>query len=333
MTDLHLVHRPRRLRQQDWIRRLVRETQLSRDDLVWTLIVSDSAQTPHPISAMPAIYRNSRESLMRQAELARDLGLPAIALFPHISPEHKDEQGREALNPEGLIPEMVRALKQSMPELGVIVDVALDPYTTHGHDGWLKGGQILNDETVACLTEVALVLAEAGADIIAPSDMMDGRIGAIRQAFENYRHTDTRIMSYAAKYASGFYGPYREAIGTSQTLLGDKRSYQMDMANSDEATREVALDIDEGADMILVKPGMPYLDIIYRLKQKFARPTFGFQVSGEYAMLMSASQQGFLDEKRVILESLHCFKRAGCDGIFTYCADRAAQWLGAEASK
>ena len=319
--------RLRRSRQFDWSRRLTKENALSVDDLIWTIILSDGEAPRDPVPSMPGVDRISIDTLVSEARCARDLGIPALAIFPHINPKFKDAKGSEALNPEGLVPTAVRAVKAAVPDIGIIVDVALDPYTDHGHDGLLENGSILNDPTVEALCESAVILAEAGADIVAPSDMMDGRVGAIRQTLEAHDHPDLMIMSYAAKYASGFYGPYRDAIGTATSLQGDKRTYQMDPGNSDEALREVALDIDEGADMIMVKPGMPYLDIIRRLKDTYAMPTYAFQVSGEYAMIMAAAQNGWLDEKRAILESLLCFKRAGCDGVLTYFAPRAAEWL------
>lgn len=319
--------RLRRSRQFDWSRRLTKENALSVDDLIWTIILSDGEAPRDPVPSMPGVDRISIDTLVSEARRARDLGIPALAIFPHINPKFKDANGSEALNPEGLVPTAVRAVKAAVPDIGIIVDVALDPYTDHGHDGLLENGSILNDPTVEALCESAVILAEAGADIVAPSDMMDGRVGAIRQTLETHDHPDLMIMSYAAKYASGFYGPYRDAIGTATSLQGDKRTYQMDPGNSDEALREVALDIDEGADMVMVKPGMPYLDIIRRLKDTYAMPTYAFQVSGEYAMIMAAAQNGWLDEKRVILESLLCFKRAGCDGVLTYFAPRAAEWL------
>jgi len=319
--------RLRRNRKSDWSRRLVRESVLTTDDLIWTLVISDSGKSAEPVPSMPGVNRLSVEEAVSAAEQAEALGIPAIALFPHINPKLKNEDGAEALNADGLVPEAVRAIKSATSNLGVIVDVALDPFTDHGHDGIMAGDIIENDSTVERLAEAALVLAEAGADVVAPSDMMDGRVGAIRTALETAGHKDVQIMSYAAKYASAFYGPYRDAVGTSSALKGDKRTYQMDPANSDEALREVALDIAEGADMIMVKPGLPYLDIIARLKEEYAMPTFAFQVSGEYAMIMAAAQNGWIDEKRVILESLTSFKRAGCDGILTYFAPRAAAWL------
>jgi len=319
--------RLRRTRQADWSRRLVREHTLTRDDLIWTIVLSDGTEKRTPVPSMPGVDRINLDEIVNEAKRARDLGIPAIALFPHVNPKFKDAKASEALNAEGLVPEAVRAIKAAVPDLGIIVDVALDPYTDHGHDGLMEDETIVNDPTVELLAESAIILAEAGADIVAPSDMMDGRIGAIREALEAANHTDVMIMSYAAKYASGFYGPYRDAIGTASALKGDKRTYQMDPANSDEAMREVEQDILEGADMVMVKPGMPYLDIIRRIKDEFAMPTYAFQVSGEYAMMMAAAQSGWLDEKRIILESLMGFKRAGCDGVLTYFAPKAAEWL------
>ena len=319
--------RLRRNRKYDWSRRLTRECTLGVNDLIWTMVLSDSKIARQPVSSMPGVDRLSLDEIVNEARRADTLGIPAIAIFPHIEPKFKDGEGSEASNPLGIVPEAVRAIKKAVPDLGIIVDAALDPYTDHGHDGLIHDGVILNDATVDALCEVAVMLAEAGADVIAPSDMMDGRVGAIRGTLDNAGHSDVAIMSYAAKYASGFYGPYREAIGSATALTGDKRSYQMDPANSDEALREVALDIEEGADMIMVKPAMPYLDIIQRLKAEFKIPTYAFQVSGEYAMIMAAVQNGWLDEDRVVLESLTCLKRAGCDGILTYFAPVAAEKL------
>lgn len=319
--------RLRRNRKTDWSRRLTRETTLSVNDLIWTVVLSDGDAARDPVPSMPGVDRLNVQTLVTEAVRAHALGIPAIAIFPHINPAVKDAAGSEAANPDGVVPRAVRAVKAAVPDLGIIVDAALDPYTNHGHDGLLFDEQILNDPTVDALCDVAVMLAEAGADIIAPSDMMDGRVGAIRRALDNAGHSDVGILSYAAKYASGFYGPYRDAIGSATALTGDKASYQMDPANSDEAIREVAMDIEEGADMIMVKPGMPYLDIVQRLKSEFSMPTYAFQVSGEYAMIMAAAQNGWLDERRVIMESLLCFKRAGCDGVLTYFAPRAAQWL------
>ena len=319
--------RLRRTRRADWSRRLVRENTLTRDDLIWTIVLSDGDDRRAPVPSMPGVDRVNLDEIVSEAKRAKELGIPAIALFPHINPRFKDSTASEALNPTGLLPEAVRAVKAAVPEIGIIVDVALDPYTDHGHDGLMEGETIVNDPTVELLAESAVILAEAGADIVAPSDMMDGRVVAIREALETAKHKDVMIMSYAAKYASGFYGPYRDAIGTASALKGDKRTYQMDPANSDEALREVEQDMLEGADMLMVKPGMPYLDIIRRIKDEFAMPTYAFQVSGEYAMMMAAAQNGWLDEKRIILESLMGFKRAGCDGVLTYFAPKAAEWL------
>ncbi|MBL8537181.1 MAG: porphobilinogen synthase [Hyphomonadaceae bacterium] len=325
--------RPRRLRQSDWIRRLVRETTITPGDLIWSLVVHEGERDEIPVSAMPGVSRLSVAACAQAAKRARNLGIPAIAVFPFIDPAKKDAAGREALNPDGLVCRAVRAMKEAAPEVGVMVDVALDPFTDHGHDGLLRDGRILNDETVSVLVEQALIQVKAGADIVAPSDMMDGRVGAIREALEREGHQDTLIMSYAAKYASAFYGPYREAIGSgklgagSVANPGDKRTYQMDFGNADEALREVALDVAEGADMLLVKPGMPYLDIVRRVKDAFALPTFAFQVSGEYAMIMAAAQNGWLDADRAIIESLTAFKRAGADGVVTYFAPKAAEML------
>ena len=320
--------RPRRLRQSDWSRRLVRESVLTPSDLIWSLVVHDGPEARIPVASMPGTERLSVAEAAKAAVQARELGIPAIAVFPFIDGGRKDPYGSEATNPDGLVCRAVRAMKAAAPEVGVMVDVALDPFTDHGHDGLIENGRILNDPTVARLVEQSLVQVEAGADIVAPSDMMDGRVGAIRSALESAGHCDTLIMAYAAKYASAFYGPYRDAIGSAKALTGDKKTYQMDPANTDEAIREVALDLAEGADMVMVKPGMPYLDIVRRLVETFAAPTFAFQVSGEYAMIMSAAQNGWIEEERAILESLTAFKRAGCAGIITYFAPRAARLLG-----
>ncbi|MGE3866529.1 MAG: porphobilinogen synthase, partial [Hyphomonadaceae bacterium] len=319
--------RPRRLRRTPWVRRLVQETRLTPDDLIWAIVVHEGASARVPVAAMPGVDRLSVEEAARTAEKARALGVPAIALFPHIDGARKDALGSEALNPEGVVARAVKAMKQAAPEVGVMVDVALDPFTDHGHDGVLKGDVIANDESVARLVDQALMQAEAGADIVAPSDMMDGRVGAIRQALEKAGRQDTLILSYAAKYASAFYGPYREAIGSASALRGDKKTYQMDPGNTDEALREVALDIAEGADMVMVKPGLAYLDIVRRVKETFAAPTFAFQVSGEYAMIKAAAHNGWLDEDRAILETLQAFKRAGADGVVTYFAPKAVELL------
>jgi porphobilinogen synthase len=332
-TARYPAARPRRLRQADWTRRLTREHTLGPDDLIWAMVVHDGAEDEIAVAAMPGAPRLSVRAAAKAAKQAQDFGIPAIAVFPHINAAKKDAAGKEALNPNGLVATAVRAMKDAAPNVGLMVDVALDPFTDHGHDGLIGAGRILNDETVAVLVEQALVQVAAGADIVAPSDMMDGRVGAIRAALEAEGHQDTLIMSYAAKYASAFYGPYREAIGSgklgsgAEANPGDKRTYQMDSANSDEALREVALDIAEGADMVMVKPGLPYLDIVRRVKDAFAMPTYAFQVSGEYAMLKAAGANGWIDEERAMLESLLAFKRAGADGVITYFAPKAATLL------
>ena len=319
--------RLRRLRQSDWMRRMVAETRLDVSDLVLTAIVSDAGPDRVDIPSLPGVQRLSVKALVEQARKAADLGIPALAIFPNITPADKSEDAAEAANPKGLVPEAVRAIKKAVPNIGIIVDVALDPYTSHGHDGLMEGDKILNDPTVEMLAKVGVMLADAGADIVAPSDMMDGRIGAVRDALDNNGHADVAILSYAAKFASGFYGPYRDAIGTSTALKGDKRTYQMNPANIDIALREVELDITEGADMVMIKPGMPYLDVISAIKAEFALPTFAFQVSGEYAMMKAAGANGWLDFDRIYVESLMSFKRAGCDGILTYGAIEAAERL------
>lgn len=319
--------RLRRLRQSDWMRRMVAETRLDVSDLVLTAIVSDAGPDRVDIPSLPGVQRLSVKALVEQARKAADLGIPALAIFPNITPADKSEDAAEAANPKGLVPEAVRAIKKAVPNIGIIVDVALDPYTSHGHDGLMEGDKILNDPTVEMLAKVGVMLADAGADIVAPSDMMDGRIGAVRDALDNKGHADVAILSYAAKFASGFYGPYRDAIGTSTALKGDKRTYQMNPANIDIALREVELDITEGADMVMIKPGMPYLDVISAIKAEFALPTFAFQVSGEYAMMKAAGANGWLDFDRIYMESLMSFKRAGCDGILTYGAIEAAERL------
>ncbi|WP_416878291.1 porphobilinogen synthase [Litorimonas sp.] len=319
--------RMRRTRAHDWSRRLVRETRPAIDDLIWTLVITDSKTELTPVDSLPGVSRLNLDALMKASKEAEALGIPAIALFPHIEPKHKDAQATESLNEKGLVPEAVRAVKAACPNLGVIVDVALDPYTDHGHDGVLVGDIIENDPTLSILAESAVILAKSGADIVAPSDMMDGRVGAIRDALDEAKFGETMIMSYAAKYASGFYGPYRDAIGTKSALRGDKRTYQMDPANRMEAIREVELDVNEGADMIMVKPGLPYLDIIRDLKNTFAMPTFAFQVSGEYAMIKAAGANGSIDEKSVMMESFTSFRRAGCDGVLTYFARDIARIL------
>ena len=321
--------RMRRMRRDDFSRRLMRETRLTTDDLIYPMFVLEGKGKREQVASMPGIERVSIDELLKEAAELVDLGIPAVALFPVTSAEKKSLDAKEAWNPEGLAQRAVRALKKEFPQLGVITDVALDPFTTHGQDGLIDDtGYVLNDETVAVLVKQALSHAEVGADIVAPSDMMDGRIGAIRAALESTGHIHTRILAYSAKYASSFYGPFRDAVGSAANLgAGNKYSYQMDPANSDEALWEVALDLEEGADMVMIKPGMPYLDIVRRVKDQFGAPTFVYQVSGEYAMLMAAVQNGWLDEKAVVMESLLSIKRAGADGILTYFAKRAAQWL------
>lgn len=321
--------RMRRLRADDFSRRLMRENQLTVTDLIYPMFVLDGQNRREAVTSMPGVDRVSIDELLKEAAALVSLGIPAVALFPVIASEKKTEDAREAWSPDGLTQRAVQALKKAFPDLGVITDVALDPFTTHGQDGLIDDqGYVVNDETVEALVRQALSHAEAGADIVAPSDMMDGRIGEIREALESENRVNTRILAYSAKYASSFYGPFRDAVGSAANLAGgDKYSYQMDPANSDEALREVALDLDEGADMVMIKPGMPYLDIVRRVKDEFAVPTFVYQVSGEYAMLKAASQNGWLDEKAVVLESLLACKRAGADGILTYFARQAASWL------
>ena len=321
--------RMRRNRRDEFSRRLMRENRLTTDDLIYPVFVIDGKRRTEPIASMPGILRYTIDKLLPHAEQCLLLGIPAIALFPAIEPGLKSADGREAMNPKGLVPRAVAALKKRFPELGVITDVALDPYTTHGHDGVLdKSGYVLNDKTIASLQRQALVNAAAGVDIVAPSDMMDGRIGAIRGALDAQGHVHTRILAYAAKYASGFYGPFRDAVGSARQIGGgNKYSYQMDPANSDEALWEVGLDLAEGADMVMIKPGMPYLDIIRRVKDEFKAPTCVYQVSGEYAMLMAAFRSGWLEEEKCVLEALTAFKRAGADAILTYFAVAAATWL------
>jgi porphobilinogen synthase len=327
---LDLAIRPRRNRKSEWARRLVRENVLTTDDLIWPMFVVDGRNTRTQVTSMPGVERLTVDQIVRDAERAAKLDIPCIALFPFTEPSLRDERGSEALNPDNLVCQAVRAIKKEFPDIGVLCDVALDPFTSHGHDGLIEGDKILNDETVAVLVKQALTQAEAGCDVIAPSDMMDGRVGAIRQALDDNGFVDVQIMSYAAKYASAFYGPFRDAIGSAKTLTGDKRTYQMDSANSDEALREVELDIAEGADMVMVKPGMPYLDIVRRVKDTFAMPTFVYQVSGEYAMIAGAAANGWIDGERAMMESLVGFKRAGADGILTYFAPKAAEKIKAE---
>jgi len=323
---LDLPSRPRRNRRTEWARRMVRETVLTADDLIWPLFLTEG-NAPVPVVSMPGVERLSVDEAVRAAERAAKLAIPCLALFPHIDPALRDSQGAEALNPDNLVCRAIRAIKKDVPEVGVMCDVALDPFTSHGHDGLLRDGVVLNDETVAVLVKQALVQAEAGCDIIAPSDMMDGRVGAIRAALDQANFIDVQIMAYSAKFASAFYGPFRDAVGSSATLTGDKRTYQMDPANSDEALREAELDIAEGADMIMVKPGLPYLDILRRIKDTFGMPTFAYQVSGEYSMIVAAAQNGWIDGDKAMMESLIAFKRAGADGVLTYFAPQAAEKL------
>ncbi len=322
--------RLRRMRRDDFSRRLMRESSLSADNLIYPMFVIDGSSRREPISSMPGIERVTIDELVREAEELMELHIPAIALFPVTAANAKSDDGREAWNPEGLAQRAVRAIKKAVPDLGVITDVALDPFTTHGQDGLVDDeGYVANDITVEALVKQALSHAEAGADVVAPSDMMDGRIGAVREALEVAEHSNTRILAYSAKYASNFYGPFREAVGSAGNLgTSTKHTYQMDPANSDEALREVALDLQEGADMIMIKPGLPYLDIVRRVKDTFGAPTFVYQVSGEYAMLAAAARNGWLDERAVVLESLMSIRRAGADGILTYYAKQAAAWLG-----
>jgi porphobilinogen synthase len=326
-TRLDLTVRPRRNRKSDWSRRLVAENVLTVDDLVWPLFLCEGKATREPIASMPGVVRYSVDEAIRTAEQAVRLKIPALALFPNTDPKLRDERGSEALNPDNLVCRALTAIKAEFPDLGLAADVALDPYTSHGHDGLLVDGKILNDETVAVLVEQAKVLAAAGADVVAPSDMMDGRVGAIRQALDTSGFVDTQILSYAAKYASCFYGPFRDAVGSNATLQGDKRTYQMDPANTDEALRECALDVEEGADMLMVKPGLPYLDVLWRVKEAFGLPTLVYQVSGEYSMIEAAARNGWIDGEKAMLESLTAFKRAGADAILTYFAPRVAERL------
>jgi porphobilinogen synthase len=319
--------RLRRMRKADWSRRLVQENRLTVDDLIWPIFLIDGENRREEVAAMPGVFRLSVDLAVKEAERAAKLGIPALATFPNVDFALRDRTGSEILNPDNLINRATRAIKAAVPEIGVITDAALDPFTSHGHDGILDGGIIVNDETVDQVAAAAVLQAAAGSDIIAPSDMMDGRIGAIRDALDAAGFQDVAIMSYATKFASAFYGPYREAIGTQGLLKGDKKTYYIDHANSDEAVRETEQDLAEGADMIMVKPGLPYLDIVRRLKDEFQMPTFAYQVSGEYAMIEAASANGWLDGEKAMLESLLAFKRAGCDGILTYFAPRVAEML------
>jgi porphobilinogen synthase len=320
--------RMRRPRREDWSRRLVRENRLSVDDLIWPVFVHDGQNRRTSISSMPGVERLTIDLLVDAVAHAADLGIPAVAIFPATDPGLKNEAATEAINPENLVCRAVRAIKTAKLEIGVICDVALDPYTSHGQDGLVRDGYVVNDETLRMLCEQSIVQAQAGCDVIAPSDMMDGRIGSVRRALDDAGFVNVQIMAYAAKYASAYYGPFRDAVGSAGNLgQGDKRTYQMDPANGDEALREVALDIAEGADLVMVKPGMPYLDIVHRVKSAFGVPTYAYQVSGEYAMIAAAAQNGWLDRRKVMLESLLCFKRAGADGVLTYFAVEAAEAL------
>lgn len=327
MDTLLAGTRLRRNRQTDWSRRMVRENTLTVDDLIWPVFLVDGEKVRQPVASMPDVFRLSVDEAVQEAERAAQLGIPVMALFPYTEPELRDEMGTEALNANNLTCRALKAIKAEGLNLGLMTDVALDPYTSHGHDGLMEGETILNDETVDRLCRQALVQAEAGSDVIAPSDMMDGRVAAIRQSLDGQGFRDTQIMAYSAKYASAFYGPFRDAVGSSGTLRGDKRTYQMDPANTDEALRETELDIAEGADMVMVKPGLPYLDIVRRIKDTFQVPTFAYQVSGEYAMIKAAGANGWLDDERAMMESLMAFKRAGADGILTYFAPKVAAML------
>jgi len=319
--------RLRRMRKADWSRRLVQENRLTVDDLIWPIFVIDGDNRREEIAAMPGVYRMTLDLAVKEAERAAKLGIPAIATFPNVEMKLRDQTGSHILDPDNIINRATRAIKAAVPEIGIITDAALDPFTSHGHDGILRDGIIVNDETVDQVAAAALVQAQSGADIIAPSDMMDGRIGAIRDILDANGFADVAIMSYATKFASAFYGPYREAVGTSGLLKGDKKTYYIDHANSDEAVREAEQDLAEGADMLMVKPGLPYLDIIRRLKDEFQMPTFAYQVSGEYSMIKAAAANGWIDGDKAMLESLLAFKRAGCDGILTYFAPQVAEML------
>jgi porphobilinogen synthase len=328
-SRLDLAHRLRRNRKAEWSRRLVAENVLTSNDLIWPLFLVEGRRSRTPVAAMPGVDRVNVDEALREAERAVALEIPAIAFFPYTEAALKDEAGSEAFNENNLVCRACRAVKREFPGLGLITDVALDPYTSHGHDGLMVGDRIVNDETVAALVRQSLNQARAGADVIAPSDMMDGRVGAIRAALDEEGFQDVQIMAYSAKYASAFYGPFREAIGSKAVLKGDKRTYQMDPANSEEALREIAADLDEGADMVIVKPGMPYLDVVRRVKETFSAPTFVYQVSGEYSMILAAAENGWLDRDRAMMESLIAFKRAGADGVLTYFAPTAAEALKA----
>jgi porphobilinogen synthase len=329
MANQFLANRPRRMRKDEFSRRLMRENVITTNDLIYPVFVLEGENKTEEVNSMPGVQRQSIDVLLKTARECVQLGIPAIAIFPVIPEDFKSLTAKEAYNSNGLVPRTIKVLKEAFPDLGVITDVALDPYTTHGQDGVIDDdGYVLNDETVEVLVKQALCHAKAGADVVAPSDMMDGRIGAIRDVLEEESYIHTRILAYSAKYASAFYGPFRDAVGSSASLgKGNKYNYQMDPANSDEAIKEVALDIEEGADMVMVKPGMPYLDVVRRVKQEFGVPTYAYQVSGEYAMLKAASQNGWLDEQACVMESLLGFKRAGADGILTYFAMDVAKWL------
>jgi porphobilinogen synthase len=326
-ATLDLAQRPRRNRKAEWSRRLVRENHVSVSDLIWPLFLIEGERHREKVASMPGVERLSVDEAVSEAERAAQLGVPAIALFPYTDPMLRDARGSEAQNPENLVCRALRAIKRAVPEIGLMSDVALDPYTSHGHDGLLDGAEVVNDATVDVLVRQALLHAQAGADMVAPSDMMDGRVGAIRKALDAAGRTDVQILAYAAKYASAFYGPFRDAIGTNAVLVGDKRTYQMDPANTDEALLEAGLDLTEGADMLIVKPGMPYLDVLWRLKETFQRPTIAYQVSGEYAMIEAAAQNGWIDHDRAMMESLTAFKRAGADAVITYYAATVAERL------
>ena len=321
--------RPRRLRRTPWVRSLVAEHVLTPSDLIWPLIVHDALEDRVPVPSMPGVDRLSPKAAAEAAKEAASLGIPAVVLFPNIDPSKKDAEASGAVDPDGLIPDCIKAIKDAAPEIGVMTDVALDCYADHGHDGLIEDGVIVNDATLDRLAEMAFIHAHAGADIVGPSDMMDGRVAAIREALEANGFQDVLILSYAAKYASAFYGPYRNAVGSAKALTGDKKTYQMDFANTDEALREVAADLAEGADAVMVKPGMPYLDIVRRIHEAFHVPTFAYQVSGEYAMMKASAANGWLDEDRAVIETLTAFKRAGCAGVLTYFAPKAARLLGA----
>lgn len=327
MTGQFPASRLRRPRVSDWSRRMVRENHVSADDLIWPIFIREGKKQVEAVDSMPGVNRLSVDEAVKAAKEARTLGIPCIALFPNTPSELRGDRGEEALNPDNLINTAMRAIKEAVPEVGLLADVALDPYTTHGQDGLVEDGIILNDETIGVLVQQAVLQAEAGADIIAPSDMMDGRVGAIREELDKAGFQHVQVMAYSAKYASGFYGPFRDAVGSSGVLKGDKKTYQMDPANRQEALREVAQDIEEGADSVMVKPGMPYLDVIRDVKDTFGLPTFAYQVSGEYAMLMAAAANGWLDQDTVMMESLLAFKRAGADGVLTYFAPKAAKLL------